>query len=480
MPDIAQLLGLTAGKFAQSLPGLFNQLAQQNIGGSEGYAQQQENERQKAALAQQLQLHNSLSADQAAQLVQTQQLRDQQAKQLEGQQQLQLLNLLQGGGVKQAAPGEPGGVPFGSNTLSVVPEDQRPGMFKFEPTQQDLTNYPWLPKTGVTMQAKDFPDFITALGKLQKTAPGASAAYDKLLQNQLNQIIDPNDPMRSTYSFMLHDAIQPADGSAPDHKRALMILDDLRKSKQSVIDERRKQALQFSPEAISGAATKAGAEEGARQEAMYQQAVKNLPDSTLKYWYDQVKRGAQTYGDVLSRFDKTGKERFANFLADIGDEFPVALDANARKTLSNLDPVLDSLKQVRDQIQKAGIAQDTTPGSMAKARLLYSLGVGDKAGGLISTGEMDRLRGAAQSLQGLRTALPTLEQAQIHTPNFWMDSGKLMTDKLNNMINYLTYQENAIEKYGAKTGIVRSHPDAGTAKPPEQMRPPIVIPPPPK
>jgi hypothetical protein len=204
----------------------------------------------------------------------------------------------------------------------------------------------------------------------------------------------------------------------------------------------------------------AGLKKSAEDKADFQATANNLPDETLEYWRKQIKLGATNYGDVLSRFDKAGKERFANYVASKGEDQPVPLDNPSKQHLAAIEPVMDSLKKL-----KAGIARyanSNSPMPLTGKRLMYSLGIGDPdgSGGLISMGEMDRIRGAAQSLTGLRTNLATLTQAQIHTPNFWVDSGKLMNDKVDNMLSYLQNQEEKIYKFGAKTGIVQGAPSS--------------------
>lgn len=189
-----------------------------------------------------------------------------------------------------------------------------------------------------------------------------------------------------------------------------------------------------------------------------------FPDEKLESMYKNIKLGAVNPQDAEKMFgisDKYARRRWAEFLLAKKDPLPVALDGPTRQHLAAIEPVLDSLKKLKLGLQP--YAKDTTPGTFAGKRLMYQLGIGDPdgSGGLISTGEMDRIRGAAQSLTGLRTTLATLEQAQIHTPNFWTNSGKLMNDKVDNMINYLENQEQKLYKFGAKSGIVQQDTGGG-------------------
>ncbi len=68
MPGIGDFLQAFAKNFTPRAANIFGQLSQQAIGGQEGYAQQQMNERQKAQLAAQLQMHNSMTPYEQAQV----------------------------------------------------------------------------------------------------------------------------------------------------------------------------------------------------------------------------------------------------------------------------------------------------------------------------------------------------------------------------------------------------------------------------
>lgn len=202
----------------------------------------------------------------------------------------------------------------------------------------------------------------------------------------------------------------------------------------------------------------AGQKVTAEDKANMAQAKMDIPDEKLDWMYKQVKSGAVSAQDaekVLGISDKYGRRRWLDYLGSRGDPLPVPLDGPSRTHLAAIEPVLDSLKKLKVGI--APYAKSDTPGQLAGKRLMYSLGIGDPdgSGGLISTGEMDRIRGATQSLTGLRSNLTTLEQAQIHTPNFWKDSGRLMNDKVDKLIEYLTNQEDKIYKFGAKSGVVQ-------------------------
>lgn len=440
------------------------------------YQQSQENQRQQAQLLQQLGIHqdemkqhdsdrSTLSADQQATLGAQQDAREQQEN-------YQLAQLFGSGKFREAQPGSPGLVAIGGKRLEAIPEGEQAGMFTYTPTDTDKTNYPWMAgQNKITMPVKEYPAFLGDMAKLQKSNPINAQAYETALSGQLDSLLPPDDKMKSTYKFMIHDALSPGDGSAPDHKKALSVIDDIRKDQMAVQTEKRKQDLKYSPEALRGEAGLASARTSAEQDAQSAAIAKALPDEVMERAYQNVKKGVWTADQVsrdLGLSDKYAKMRWLGYVTKKGDTdsegIPVPLDSPSRQTLQHIEPVLDSLKELKERLKP--YANDSTPMTLLASRLGYSMGIGNSDGGLISVGEMDRLRGAAQSLTGLRTALPILEQAQIHTPNFWKDSGKLMNDKLDMMIHYLDHQVQTTYKYGAKSGVISGGaPGAPGARP---------------
>lgn len=477
------------GSLKQGLPGLagnlsntFNQESIYNRLGAQGVQADQQAKAQQAQLNQQLGFHqdemaqhqadrNSLSAEQQATLGAQQDLRDQQEN-------YQLAQLFGSGKFREAAPGSQGMATIGGKRLEMIPEDQQSGMFSYTPTDADKTNYPWMAgQNKITMPVREYPAFLGDMAKLQKSNPINAAAYETSLNGQLDSLLDPQDKMKSTYKFMIHDALSPGDGSAPDHKRALSVIDDIRKDKEQLQVAQRTQDLKYSPTAVAGEARLSGAKAGAEDDAHQAQIARALPDEVMERAYQNVKKGVWTADQVsrdLGLSDKYAKMRWLGYVTKKGDSdpdgIPVPLDSPSRQTLQHLEPVLDSLKELKERLKP--YANDSTPGTLLASRMGYSMGIGNNDGGLISVGEMDRLRGAAQSLTGLRTALPILEQAQIHTPNFWKDSGKLMNDKLDMMIHYLDHQVQTTYKYGAKSGVV---PGAATAAPGAPQRPSLTF-----
>lgn len=109
MADIAGILGQILRGAGQNAQGIFLEVGQRAIGGDSGFAQHQENSRQAAQLAQQLNLHNSMTPFEQAQLG----LQTGAAAEKQGQ---DFYNMLAGGG-QSAAAGDPGAVQVGAHWL---------------------------------------------------------------------------------------------------------------------------------------------------------------------------------------------------------------------------------------------------------------------------------------------------------------------------------------------------------------------------
>lgn len=457
---LADFLGSFLRNFSQNtaIP-VMNEVSQLALGGQQGYAQQQENQRQAAQLAQQLNLHNTMTPYEAGQLQLSSNAQDT-AKDAQG---LDLFNMIARGG-KVVSSDTPGSIDYAGN--SILPPTP-PAPFTYKPTPEDVEDHPYLRQfagTGIQMDAKEFPTFLKDLGGLKVHNPENTIAYEQTMQQQLGSLVAPEDPMAHTYQYLIHDALHPPDGASPDYKRAMGVLDDVRKSQTEIALEKRKQDIAQSPEALQFAARKSGAEMSASLAAQQEAAAKLLPDSVMDDMYKRVKLGQIPIDQAARQLglnDKFGRARWLNFLSTMGEkvgesDMPVQLDQPTRTRLQGLEPVIDSLVDLRGKLAAAGADKDNTPGSLLKARLLYGLGAGDASGGLISQLEMDRLRGAAQALPGGRAALQTFEQAQIHTPNAWKDSSRLAVDKIDTMLDYLKNQEHDMFKYGAKNAVVQS------------------------
>ena len=194
-----------------------------------------------------------------------------------------------------------------------------------------------------------------------------------------------------------------------------------------------------------------------------QQAYDDNKDTAFPNLLHQFMTGALSYRDAFSYRTQEYKQAFDKYMGEKGVSLPVPLRGEALTALQNLTPILDSLKNFKAQVKN--FANDDTPGKYLLDRFGYLLGHSGDEGGLMSLAEMERIRAAAQAMTGTSKNLTTLEQAQVHTPNMWKDSGKLINDKLDNLINYLEDLEKSTYKFGAKTGVVQGGPTAGATPP---------------
>lgn len=272
-------------------------------------------------------------------------------------------------------------------------------------------------------------------GQAQLDLKGALDQVDELFPVNPDSPDDPNNVLNKRYKNMF--TTFSANGDKTRMDTLLGKLDDAdRESKQRVKE--------------------AGEKVAAEDEAGMKAARIDLPDAQLDYWYRQIKMGRLSEQDAVRSMgisDKYGRRRWNEYLAQRGDPLPVALSTTAQNHLQAMVPVNDSLKKLMAMLEP--YKNDGRPAGELLPRLKYALGIGDENSGLISLGEMDKLRGAAQSLTGLRTALPIFEQAQVHTPNFWKGSRKQMYEQVKQMSGYLDTNIDDIFKYGAKTGVVQ-------------------------
>jgi hypothetical protein len=114
----------------------------------------------------------------------------------------------------------------------------------------------------------------------------------------------------------------------------------------------------------------------------------------------------------------------------------------------------DRLSQVNELMQKLDPLKDNnTPGYLATDRLGYAMGIGGENGKLaseVSNIELQRVVNAAQILKGSSRSWGALQAAMIHTPNAWVDSPKLMYQKLQTIQKNLQDMQTDAVNYGQK------------------------------
>ncbi|MDE1766577.1 MAG: hypothetical protein KGI27_09965 [Thaumarchaeota archaeon] len=338
----------------------------------------------------------------------------------------------QQGAIEPAQPGEDGSMEISGHffkptkTPTVTPP----------PELQDMLGKDPIPLTRLD------PGMASIIGDYMKGKTGHKQAMANLpmVLKQVDSIFDPTDPetapLNQRYSQQMQALAANGDTTRMD---ALL---------NKITDADREERMKVK---------QAGDIQTAQDQAGMTAARTDLPDDQLDYWYRQIKEGRIDEAQATRSMgisDKYGRRRWNEYLAKRGDPLPVALNASAQRDIRNVVSVNDSLKKLKTLLEP--VKDKDTLGEDFWNRLKYSMGISGDSGGLISLGEMDRLRGTAQSLTGLRTGFNIIEQGLIHTPNFWKDSGKLMYEKVKNMSDYLDNQEDNIYKFGSKTGVVQS------------------------
>lgn len=268
---------------------------------------------------------------------------------------------------------------------------------------------------------------------------GALSQVDELFPVNTDSPDDPNNVLNKRYKNMF--TTFSANGDKTRMDTLLGRLDDA--------DRAEKMAVKQSGEKVLG------------DDAAGMRAARiDLPDAQLKYHLRQIMLGRVSEGEALRNLgisDKFGRRRWNEFLAQNGVDLPMPLNPRAQKDLTSVVTVNDSLKKLMSILEP--VKDKTAPATFLIPNLKYMVGIGDENSGLISLGQMDAIRGAAQSLTGIRTGFQVLEKAFIHTPNFWKDSGKEMYEKVKNMSTYLDDQEKNIYRFGSKSGVVPPGPD---------------------
>jgi hypothetical protein len=145
-----------------------------------------------------------------------------------------------------------------------------------------------------------------------------------------------------------------------------------------------------------------------------------------------------------------------------------ALGPTAQKTLMETAPVHDQIQDLMQQFDAT--KNDNTPFKHAADRAKYAVGISSQAGDAADTIaklELTRVQGAARVLKGSSRAVQALNLAMKHLPNVWVDSDKLIHDKLSNLDDALQQIEDAAYTYGKKSGAVPpQNPTTPAATPP--------------
>jgi len=110
------------------------------------------------------------------------------------------------------------------------------------------------------------------------------------------------------------------------------------------------------------------------------------------------------------------------------------LQSWAQQTVAQTMPVLDQVNGLMKDLED--LKDNNQNGYLAMDRLGYAMGMAGDKGQLaadISNIELQRVVGAARVMKGSSRSMQALQMAMTHLPNAWVDSPKLMYQKLQNL-----------------------------------------------
>jgi hypothetical protein len=146
-----------------------------------------------------------------------------------------------------------------------------------------------------------------------------------------------------------------------------------------------------------------------------------------------------------------------------GQQF-ARLSPASQTIIQQTNPVRQQLIELRDRIDSLKLGDNNQSGYLLPARVKYGLGQASDEGSLgedISKIELSRVVGGARILKGASRAYQALTLAMQHMPNSYIDSPKLMKQKINNVIDNLDGIMQDAVKYGNKSGVTPIPPTGG-------------------
>jgi len=171
-------------------------------------------------------------------------------------------------------------------------------------------------------------------------------------------------------------------------------------------------------------------------------------------------------GVVPSAKDKPQVEKF---LKDQGRNAPVTLIPEAQKTIIAASPVMDQINGLLKDIDDLKLGDNNKSAYLLPARAEYALGHASPEGSLgkdIAGLSLGSVVEAASVLKGTSRSVLALKKALEHTPNPWVDSPKLMKEKLLTIQARLKDVMEDAYKYGKK-GAAVGYGDSHLPKPPQ-------------
>lgn len=152
----------------------------------------------------------------------------------------------------------------------------------------------------------------------------------------------------------------------------------------------------------------------------------------------------------------------------IGTKDTGILNAQAQKVITTTQPVLDQVDRLLGDIDKLNLGDNNDSGYLFGSRLKYSLGKASPEGTLasdIAGLSLGSVVEAASALQGSSRSIQALKKALVHTPNPWVDSPKLIKEKLNTIKDRLHDVVADANEYGRKRQPSTSGPASATVPP---------------
>lgn len=439
------------------------------------FQEQQENQRQQAQLAQQARLHQMMTPYEQASLDMQGRKDEENRQQQSFENQLKLANGIATGGLEQVfgpqataqfdknAPGQDILSSFGLGSATVPGYTNPASVIKAGGIQavpnQDLFQEKTVPFTipdtwkkfgftpgTINVPANNLPNFIDSAHKLNTQID--SQKLQSSLHDQI-QSLYPND-----------DAMAGQVQSVVDNQLAM---GDTKGAQKTVLDAiHRHQTFEdkYGKATTDAKAAQAGAIKSAQNKAVVDQAMEENKD-VYPYLVKQLDSGALKITDIQQRFHPEFMTGLYKYMQENGKNFPVALSQAAQSQLARFGPVREGLLKVREFMNsndpRTGkpYKDSNTMGEFALDRLMYSMGMDrDDMAQIISLNEFNDLRGAARITEGLSRASGVLGMGMVHTPNFKIDSGKMINDKIETMLDTINSQEKNWLKYGTRTGVV--------------------------
>jgi hypothetical protein len=162
------------------------------------------------------------------------------------------------------------------------------------------------------------------------------------------------------------------------------------------------------------------------------------------------------------------KPQVEAYLKSQGRSTPVNLVPSAQTTIENAMPVLDQVDGLLKDIDNLKLGDNNQSGYLLASRAKYALGMASPEGSLgkdIAGLSLGSVVEAASTLKGASRSVLALKKALEHTPNPWVDSPKLMKEKLQTIKSRLKDVVDDAYKYGKKGAV--PNPSSAMPAPPK-------------